>query len=96
MTLKQEIVAELGEADLLLPGRIARSLAANDQIKYYFALLQTRARTPIVPASRRSTSRASASPARLQTISWTMSSRARARIAAVLTGFLMPRKSSGA
>ena len=94
MTLKQEIVAELGEADLLLPGRIARSLAANDQIKYYFALLQT-ARSN-APASRRSTSRASASPARLQTISWTMSSRARARIAAVLTGFLMPRKSSGA
>jgi hypothetical protein len=31
MTLKQEIVAELGEADLLLPGRIARSLAANDR-----------------------------------------------------------------
>ena len=53
MTLKQEIVAELGEADLLLPGRIARSLAANDQIKYYFALLQTarsNADRPRVPA----------------------------------------------
>ena len=53
MTSKQEIVAELGEADLLLPGRIARSLAANDQVKYYFALLQTarsNADHPRVPA----------------------------------------------
>lgn len=41
MTLKREIVAELGEAELLLPDRIARSLAANDEVKYYFALLQT-------------------------------------------------------
>ena len=53
MTSKQEIVAELGEADLLLPGRIALSLTANDQIKYYFALLQTarsNADRPRVPA----------------------------------------------
>ena len=53
MTSKQEIVAELGEADLLLPGRIALSLTANDQIKYYFALLQTarsNAYRPRVPA----------------------------------------------
>ena len=53
MTSKQEIVAELGEVDLLLPGRIARSLAANDQVKYYFALLQTarsNADHPRVPA----------------------------------------------
>jgi hypothetical protein len=41
MTSKQEIVAELGEEELLLPGLIARSLAANDRVKYYFALLQT-------------------------------------------------------
>lgn len=41
MTVKQEIVAELGEADLLRPDLIARSLIANDQVKYYFALLQT-------------------------------------------------------
>ena len=53
MTSKQEIVAELGEAELLLPGRIACSLAANDQVKYYFALLQTarsNADRPRVPA----------------------------------------------
>jgi uncharacterized protein Yka (UPF0111/DUF47 family) len=41
MILKREIVSELGGADLLAPEAIARSLAANDQIKYYFALLQT-------------------------------------------------------
>ncbi len=53
MPLKQEIVAALGETELLLPERIARSLAANDQIKYYMALLQTarsNADRPRVPA----------------------------------------------
>jgi uncharacterized protein Yka (UPF0111/DUF47 family) len=53
MVLKEEIVAELGEAELLLPERIARSLVANDQVKYYFALLQTaraNADHPRVPA----------------------------------------------
>ncbi len=53
MPLKQEIVAELGETDLLAPERIARSLVANDQVKYYFALLQTaraNADEPRVPA----------------------------------------------
>ena len=53
MPLKQEIVAELGETDLLLTERIARSLVANDQIKYYLALLQTaraNADQPRVPA----------------------------------------------
>lgn len=40
MTVKQAIVAELGDAALLAPDRIARSLIANDQVKYYFALLQ--------------------------------------------------------
>ena len=38
MPSKREIVAELGEADLLLPDRIAGSLVANDRVKYYFAL----------------------------------------------------------
>ena len=41
MTLKREIVSELGEAEFLLPDQIARALIANDQVKYYFALLQT-------------------------------------------------------
>jgi uncharacterized protein Yka (UPF0111/DUF47 family) len=41
MATKNKIVAELGEADLVLPDRIARALIANDQVKYYFALLQT-------------------------------------------------------
>ena len=53
MTAKQEIVAEIGEAELLVPARIARSLAANDEVKYYLALLQTarsNADHPRVPA----------------------------------------------
>jgi uncharacterized protein Yka (UPF0111/DUF47 family) len=41
MTLKQTVVSELGDQDLLAPDRIAASLVANDQVKYYFALLQT-------------------------------------------------------
>jgi uncharacterized protein Yka (UPF0111/DUF47 family) len=41
MVVKREIVAELGGADLLAPESIARSLEANDEVKYYFALLQT-------------------------------------------------------
>lgn len=40
MTSKQKIVVELGQADLLLPDRIAQALTANDQAKYYLALLQ--------------------------------------------------------
>jgi len=53
VTAKQEIVAEIGEAELLVPARIARSLAANDEVKYYLALLQTarsNADHPRVPA----------------------------------------------
>src|SRR6516165_7592114 len=52
MTVKQAIIAELGEEQILAPERIARSLVANDQVKYYFALLQTArdyAETPSVP-----------------------------------------------
>jgi uncharacterized protein Yka (UPF0111/DUF47 family) len=41
MTTKQAIVAELGNDEILAPERIARALIANDQVKYYFALLQT-------------------------------------------------------
>lgn len=41
MGSKTQIVAELGQAELLLTDRIARSLLANDQTKYYFALLQS-------------------------------------------------------
>lgn len=53
MTAKQTMVAEIGEAELLLPAQIAHSLAANDEIKYYLALLQTaraNADHPQVPA----------------------------------------------
>ncbi len=53
MTLKQAIVSELGEDRILLPELIARSLVANDQVKYYFALLQAardNAEHPAVPA----------------------------------------------
>ncbi|MFA5902042.1 MAG: hypothetical protein WC829_23350 [Hyphomicrobium sp.] len=41
MATKSKIVAELGEADLVLPDRIGEALTANDHVKYYFALLQT-------------------------------------------------------
>jgi hypothetical protein len=41
MTMKQAIVTELGNDEILAPERIARALIANDQVKYYFALLQT-------------------------------------------------------
>ena len=52
MTVKQAIIEELGEEQILATERIARSLVANDQVKYYFALLQTArdyAETPSVP-----------------------------------------------
>ena len=41
MATKQAIVSELGNDEILLPERIAQALIANDQVKYYFALLQT-------------------------------------------------------
>jgi uncharacterized protein Yka (UPF0111/DUF47 family) len=41
MALKQNVVSELGDDELLAPDLIAKSLVANDQVKYYFALLQT-------------------------------------------------------
>jgi uncharacterized protein Yka (UPF0111/DUF47 family) len=52
MTVKQTILAELGDEELLSPDQIARSLVANDQVKYYFALLQSargNANRPQVP-----------------------------------------------
>lgn len=52
MTLKQTVVSELGEEELLAPDLIAKSLIANDQAKYYLALLQTaqeNAERPQVP-----------------------------------------------
>jgi len=50
--VKQAVISELGERELLTPELIARSLDANDRVKYYFALLQTaldNADTPRVP-----------------------------------------------
>ena len=41
MVEKQNIIARLGEERLLLPEMIAQGLRANDQVKYFFALLQT-------------------------------------------------------
>lgn len=41
MTTKRAIVEVLGEPGILAPDAIARSLVANDRVKYYFALLQT-------------------------------------------------------
>ncbi|MEQ1695738.1 MAG: hypothetical protein ABL901_07845 [Hyphomicrobiaceae bacterium] len=53
MVSQNQIIAVLGDADLLLPEQIAQSLTANDQIKYYFALLQmarANADRPVIPA----------------------------------------------
>lgn len=53
MVSKQAIISELGNDAILTPERIARALIANDQVKYYFALLQTaraNADHPRVPA----------------------------------------------
>jgi uncharacterized protein Yka (UPF0111/DUF47 family) len=41
MTEKKEIIKELGESQLLLPGLVNAALVANDRVKYYFTLLQT-------------------------------------------------------
>jgi hypothetical protein len=41
MTVKQIILSELGDEDLLSPELIGRALVANDQVKYYFALIQS-------------------------------------------------------
>ena len=41
MTDKTEIIKELGESQLLLPGLVNAALAANDRVKYYFTLLQS-------------------------------------------------------
>jgi uncharacterized protein Yka (UPF0111/DUF47 family) len=40
MTDKTEIIKELGESQLLLPGLVNDGLVANDRVKYYFTLLQ--------------------------------------------------------
>jgi hypothetical protein len=40
MAEKREILYELGEEELLLPALVNAALRANDQIKYYFTLLQ--------------------------------------------------------
>ncbi len=53
MTLKQTVVSELGDEELLAPDLIARALVANDEAKYYLALLQTardNADRPQIPA----------------------------------------------
>jgi uncharacterized protein Yka (UPF0111/DUF47 family) len=40
MTTKLGIIGSLGEKQLLLPGLVQSGLAANDRVKYFFALLQ--------------------------------------------------------
>jgi uncharacterized protein Yka (UPF0111/DUF47 family) len=41
MSDKTEMIKELGECQLLLPGLVNAGLVANDRVKYYFTLLQT-------------------------------------------------------
>lgn len=41
MVVKKEMVREIGQEELLLPDMLSEALMANDQIKYYIALLQS-------------------------------------------------------
>ena len=49
MTAKPSIVEDIGERALLVPQAIGRALAANDRVKYYFALLQLSCRHALEP-----------------------------------------------
>ncbi len=62
-TAKTHILDSLGERSLLLPGLVNRALAANDRIKYRFALLQTaqsHAEQPDTPSTNLRTERLAA------------------------------------
>lgn len=58
MTEKASIIAELGEQDVLLPALVQQALVANDQVKYYFSLLQTARQRAEHPGQTPSTLRA--------------------------------------
>ncbi|KAF5058819.1 hypothetical protein DSECCO2_342480 [anaerobic digester metagenome] len=58
MTEKASIIAELGEQDILLPALVQQALVANDQVKYYFSLLQTARQRAEHPGQTPSTLRA--------------------------------------
>ena len=62
MTEKIQIVEQLGEQGILLPGLLGKALQANDRIKLRFSLLQeaiapTRTSAKILPHSRRNAMR---------------------------------------
>jgi phosphohistidine swiveling domain-containing protein len=64
---KQAIVAEPGQSELLRPDLVAHALTANDQAKYYFALLQAasaNADAPHIPVLDLKTERLTAQGAR--------------------------------
>lgn len=58
MTDKTQIIHELGDKELLLPGLINDALRANDQTKYYFTLIQAARRRADDPDSPPQTLRA--------------------------------------
>lgn len=58
MTEKASIIAELGEQEILLPALVQHALVANDQVKYYFSLLQTARQRAEHPGQTPSTLRA--------------------------------------
>ncbi|MEO9321758.1 MAG: hypothetical protein ABI361_13915 [Nitrososphaera sp.] len=49
---KSEIIRELGDRELMLPGLIREALQANDRVKYYFTLLQAARSRADSPDSR--------------------------------------------
>ncbi len=51
--MKSEIVEQLGQADLLLPARIAEGLAANDRVKVRLSILQAAAHSAQAPNGAR-------------------------------------------
>ena len=53
MTLKREVISELGDDELLRPELIAKSLVANDQVKIISHCCRQRAPTPSFRRFRR-------------------------------------------
>ena len=51
--MKSEIVEQLGQADLLLPARIAEGLAANNRVKVRLSILQAAAHSAQAPNGAR-------------------------------------------
>ena len=51
--MKSEIIERLGQADLLLPSRVAEGLAANDRVKLRLSVLQAAMHRACEPTNAR-------------------------------------------